>query len=225
MSRTPDSEKQARKRASDREAQRKIRARTKQYINHMEQTLAQSTDHQWRDQTLRELLQRNETMENELLEMKRCLRGVEDTLTHCLQSQPHLQQMTGTNDFRSPLSDAMSLFVSRAESSSSPGHSQNFINDSYFPRDSSSSHRHSISVPSNIPNPSLANYLTDCTPSTPYHVLTSPGTSNARSYPLDPTCPYYIIDSESTVSARNATDSAQLPIYPGHNGRNHCNLA
>ncbi|KAL5611131.1 hypothetical protein FOBRF1_007248 [Fusarium oxysporum] len=60
----------ARKRANDREAQRAIRARTKAHIERLERELAEFKSNQDRDQTIQELLGRNEAIEKELIRLK-----------------------------------------------------------------------------------------------------------------------------------------------------------
>ncbi|KAG7404470.1 hypothetical protein Forpe1208_v016009 [Fusarium oxysporum f. sp. rapae] len=60
----------ARKRANDREAQRAIRARTKRHIERLERELGELKSNQGRDQTIQELLRRNETVEKELIRLK-----------------------------------------------------------------------------------------------------------------------------------------------------------
>ncbi|KAG7404266.1 hypothetical protein Forpe1208_v015646 [Fusarium oxysporum f. sp. rapae] len=60
----------ARKRANDREAQRAIRARTKRHIERLERELGELKSNQGRDQTIQELLHRNETVEKELIRLK-----------------------------------------------------------------------------------------------------------------------------------------------------------
>lgn len=60
----------ARKRANDREAQRAIRARTKEHIERLEQELEDLKSKQSRDQTVQELLRRNRALEDELNRLK-----------------------------------------------------------------------------------------------------------------------------------------------------------
>ncbi|EGU72006.1 hypothetical protein FOPG_18198 [Fusarium oxysporum f. sp. conglutinans race 2 54008] len=64
----------ARKRANDREAQRAIRARTKEHIERLERELAELKSEQGRDQTVQELLRRNEAIEKELIRLKETMR-------------------------------------------------------------------------------------------------------------------------------------------------------
>ncbi|OBS28686.1 hypothetical protein FPOA_02624 [Fusarium poae] len=60
----------ARKRANDREAQRAIRARTKEHIDRLERELEELKSKQSRDQTVQELLRRNQALEEELMRLK-----------------------------------------------------------------------------------------------------------------------------------------------------------
>ncbi|KAM0186393.1 hypothetical protein ACHAPI_011689 [Fusarium lateritium] len=60
----------ARKRANDREAQRAIRARTKEHIDRLERELEDLKSKQSRDQTVQELLRRNQALEDELMRLK-----------------------------------------------------------------------------------------------------------------------------------------------------------
>lgn len=60
----------ARKRASDREAQRVIRARTKENIGRLERELDELKSKKSRDQTVQELLRRNKALEDELNRLK-----------------------------------------------------------------------------------------------------------------------------------------------------------
>lgn len=62
----------ARKRANDREAQRAIRARTKEHIERLEQELAELKSQQNRDQsqTVAELMRRNRVLEEEIIRLR-----------------------------------------------------------------------------------------------------------------------------------------------------------
>ncbi|KAI1142486.1 hypothetical protein F5Y05DRAFT_228095 [Hypoxylon sp. FL0543] len=60
----------ARKRANDREAQRAIRARTKEHIENLEREIEQLRSGQDRDQTIQALLRRNKALEEELRRLK-----------------------------------------------------------------------------------------------------------------------------------------------------------
>ncbi|KAM5353629.1 hypothetical protein ACJ41O_000279 [Fusarium nematophilum] len=60
----------ARKRANDREAQRAIRARTKEHIERLERELEELKSKHSRDQTVQELLRRNKALEDELMRLR-----------------------------------------------------------------------------------------------------------------------------------------------------------
>lgn len=60
----------ARKRANDREAQRAIRARTKEHIERLELELEELRSKQSRDHTVQELMRRNQALEEELMRLK-----------------------------------------------------------------------------------------------------------------------------------------------------------
>lgn len=60
----------ARKRANDREAQRAIRARTKEHIERLERELEDLKSKQSRDETVQDLLKRNKALEKELRSLR-----------------------------------------------------------------------------------------------------------------------------------------------------------
>ncbi|KAI0134178.1 hypothetical protein BJ170DRAFT_591166 [Xylariales sp. AK1849] len=60
----------ARKRANDREAQRAIRARTKEHIENLERELEELRSTQSRDETVQDLMRRNRALEEELHRLK-----------------------------------------------------------------------------------------------------------------------------------------------------------
>ncbi|KAK3394864.1 hypothetical protein B0H63DRAFT_533198 [Podospora didyma] len=63
----------ARKRANDREAQRAIRARTKEHIERLERELEELKSRQNRDETIQALIKRNKALERELMSMRASL--------------------------------------------------------------------------------------------------------------------------------------------------------
>jgi hypothetical protein len=63
----------ARKRANDREAQRAIRARTKEHIENLEREIDELRSQKSRDQTVQELLGRNRALENEVRRLRESL--------------------------------------------------------------------------------------------------------------------------------------------------------
>ncbi|KAG5991786.1 hypothetical protein E4U43_003936 [Claviceps pusilla] len=60
----------ARKRANDREAQRAIRARTKEHIERLEHELEELRSNHGRDKTVQDLIRRNKALEEELRQLK-----------------------------------------------------------------------------------------------------------------------------------------------------------
>lgn len=60
----------ARKRANDREAQRAIRARTKEHIERLEREIEELKNRHSRDETVQELLRRNKALEQELAALR-----------------------------------------------------------------------------------------------------------------------------------------------------------
>ncbi|WKT53747.1 hypothetical protein QSH57_004331 [Fusarium oxysporum f. sp. vasinfectum] len=64
----------ARKRANDREAQRAIRARTKERIERLEREVAELRSKQGHDQTVQELLCHNKAIEKELIRLKEIMK-------------------------------------------------------------------------------------------------------------------------------------------------------
>ncbi|XXH03654.1 DRAP deaminase [Hypoxylon texense] len=60
----------ARKRANDREAQRAIRARTKEHIDNLEREIEELRNQQNRDQTVQSLLRQNKSLEDELRRLR-----------------------------------------------------------------------------------------------------------------------------------------------------------
>lgn len=79
----------ARKRANDREAQRAIRARTKEHIERLERELDQLKSQQNRDEALQELMKRNKALEDEIKRLKALM--------------PHHHQYSGERTTNSPL--------------------------------------------------------------------------------------------------------------------------
>ncbi|KNB18238.1 hypothetical protein FOXG_15853 [Fusarium oxysporum f. sp. lycopersici 4287] len=82
----------ARKRANDREAQRAIRVRTKEYIERLERELAELKSNQSRDQTIQDLLRRNTAIERELIRIKEIM-GAPAASLSCHESDPTARQL------------------------------------------------------------------------------------------------------------------------------------
>ncbi|EYB24759.1 hypothetical protein FG05_35376 [Fusarium graminearum] len=206
-SRITTSEQKARKRASDREAQRRIRARTKDYIIHLERELAQLKNNQWRDRTIQELLQRNESTEKELLQLRKTLRTLEDGPAQC-QPSPFSLQMTGIDICPTTTSDAMKLLASGAGVSHDPHISQNPINFSFLPGNNDLYHLAtdvsegyedtSLSLSSFTQSPSPAHHLTGYTPPSSYHHMITPGSATAHLF--DGTCSHRLASNEFSMN-------------------------
>lgn len=93
----------ARKRANDREAQRAIRARTKEHIERLERELEELKSNQSRDKTVQELLRRNKALEEELFRMKETV-GVSITSSPYQSAVYDDNLSTGTGAVHSPRS-------------------------------------------------------------------------------------------------------------------------
>lgn len=88
-----------RKRANDREAQRAIRARTKEHIDRLEREITDLKSSLNRDRTVQELLQKNRALEEELYRLKESMR----------QSSGHSYPGSGKEDML-PLPASLGLF-------------------------------------------------------------------------------------------------------------------
>ncbi|KAF4417973.1 hypothetical protein FACUT_11944 [Fusarium acutatum] len=89
----------ARKRARDREAQRAIRARTKEHIERLDRELAALKLSQSCDQTVQELLNRNRALEEELMRLKKNMK---------VQIASSLNSAPGLNSPQLSLSESVS---------------------------------------------------------------------------------------------------------------------
>ncbi|CEF85945.1 unnamed protein product [Fusarium graminearum] len=229
-SRITASEQKARKRASDREAQRRIRARTKDYIIHLERELAQLKNNQWRDRTIQELLQRNESTEKELLQLRKTLRTLENGPAQC-QPSPFSLQMTGIDICPTTTSDAMKLLASGAGVSHDPHISQNPINFSFLPGNNDLYHLAtdvsegyedtSLSLSSFTQSPSPAHHLTGYTPPSSYHHMITPGSATAHLF--DGTCSHRLASNEFSMNG-SADTFPNPPIYSKQNEGIPCSL-
>ncbi|KAF5725165.1 hypothetical protein FMUND_88 [Fusarium mundagurra] len=99
----------ARKRANDREAQRAIRARTKERIDRLEREVKELKCGRSRDQTVQELLRRNQALEEELMRLKENM-GV--SMTSSLYSTPDTALSTSILSTPTSLSPQSSTLVS-----------------------------------------------------------------------------------------------------------------
>ncbi|KAK6951440.1 hypothetical protein Daesc_007975 [Daldinia eschscholtzii] len=78
----------ARKRANDREAQRAIRARTKEHIESLEREIEELRSLRNRDQTIQTLLRRNKALEDELRQIRESI-GINATAEQYQPGTPH----------------------------------------------------------------------------------------------------------------------------------------
>ncbi|KHN95222.1 bZIP transcription factor [Metarhizium album ARSEF 1941] len=83
----------ARKRANDREAQRAIRARTKEHIERLERELEDLRSSRGRDKTVQELLRRNKALEDELRQLR-------DSMGISITSSPYSTTTVYNDDTR-----------------------------------------------------------------------------------------------------------------------------
>lgn len=97
-----------RKRANDREAQRAIRARTKEHIDRLEREITDLKSSLNRDRTVQELLQKNRVLEEELYRLKESMR----------QSSGHSYPGSGKEELL-PLPQAPSALFFGADTSGS----------------------------------------------------------------------------------------------------------
>ncbi|KAJ4137857.1 hypothetical protein NW754_001501 [Fusarium falciforme] len=172
----------ARKRATDREAQRAIRARTKEHIQRLERELMELKSKQSGDQTVQELLRRNKALKEELMRLKENL-GVPITSSPYLALTPRqlslpnklLLTLTVYNDNLSTHSDAITgPRGSPFHYNSLPDYSQQYVP---LPNSCESwASTISCPVPSNASSPSSSadNYSASCIPiSVPTSILPS----------------------------------------------------
>ncbi|KAL9563981.1 hypothetical protein ACKAV7_011841 [Fusarium commune] len=88
----------ARKRANDREAQRAIRFRTKEYIERLERELAELKSNRSHDQTIQDLLRRNTAIERELIRLKEIM-GAPTASLSCHEPGPTARQLLFPDKF------------------------------------------------------------------------------------------------------------------------------
>ncbi|KAH7231395.1 uncharacterized protein BKA55DRAFT_199377 [Fusarium redolens] len=180
----------ARKRANDREAQRAIRARTKEHIERLERELAELKSKQSRDQTVQELLRRNKAVEKELMRLKEIMRV---PMTSSLYSAPRLtpQQLSLPDElltstvYDDNLSTGSDAIPSSRRSpfpgdyNSLPDYSQQYVLLSHNCESLASTV--SCTIPSNVSSPSSsADYSASYIPiSVPTSILPSNNTSSS----------------------------------------------
>lgn len=135
----------ARKRANDREAQRAIRARTKEHIERLERELEDLKSKQSRDQTVQQLLRRNKALEDELSRLKENM-GV--SMTSSPYSTPVYDDSLSTGSGAIP-SPRASPFPS-GDYGSLPDYGQQYVPLS----NNCESWANTVPVPSNVSSPS-----------------------------------------------------------------------
>ncbi|OAA65041.1 bZIP transcription factor [Cordyceps fumosorosea ARSEF 2679] len=122
----------ARKRANDREAQRAIRARTKEHIERLERELEELRSHQNRDRTLQDLLRRNKALEDELSRLRESM-GMSMTSSpysapaaydEQQSAPPHAAATSGSGPIPSP---RMSPLASSADYNPLPDYGQHYV--------------------------------------------------------------------------------------------------
>ncbi|KAH7189826.1 hypothetical protein BFJ63_vAg16978 [Fusarium oxysporum f. sp. narcissi] len=160
------------KRGKDREAQRAIRARTKEHIERLDRELAELKLRQSRDQTVQELLRRNRALEEELMRLKKNMRL---QITSSLYPAPDLNSpqpslpdsLLSTSTFNDNLGTSSDAIPS-PRVSPFPGN-YNYLpdyNQQYVPlSDNCGSWASTVSrpVPSNVSSPlSSADYSAGC---------------------------------------------------------------
>lgn len=114
----------ARKRANDREAQRAIRARTKEHIERLESELEELKGQHSRDKTVQDLLRRNKALEEELARLRESL-GM--SLNSSPFSNPATYDDNGSSGSGAIPSPRMSPLASSAEYTPMPDYSQQYV--------------------------------------------------------------------------------------------------
>ncbi|KAI2624864.1 hypothetical protein GGR54DRAFT_637765 [Hypoxylon sp. NC1633] len=171
----------ARKRANDREAQRAIRARTKEHIENLEREIDELRSHQNRDQTLQSLLRRNKVLEEELSRLKEStgirINGTNDQYQHTFhssspprpesfgQSAPGYPMVNNITHY-SNIADAAEAWprsaptvpcsISSTVSSPSSGGTDDFGGGNYIPTSASSAVFERSSIPPNARSPTFS---------------------------------------------------------------------
>ncbi|KAK7219110.1 hypothetical protein V2G26_007113 [Clonostachys chloroleuca] len=158
------------KRAKDREAQRAIRARTKEHIEQLEREVAELTSKQSRDQTIQDLLRHNKALGKELIQLREF---VTVPMTSSRYSAPFHDGSLGAGNDASPSlrgppspSAYQSLPVSRQHVP---------LTDDY----ESLANTISRTIPSNVSIPSSADYSASCLPISVPNLTLPPNTSSS----------------------------------------------
>ncbi|KAM3504392.1 hypothetical protein MY10362_003592 [Beauveria mimosiformis] len=116
----------ARKRANDREAQRAIRARTKEHIERLERELEELRSHQNRDRTLQDLLRRNKALEDELSRLRESM-GMSMAGSPYSAAGGYDEQQQHTPHATSAPSPRMSPLAGSADYNPLPDYGQHYV--------------------------------------------------------------------------------------------------
>ncbi|KAI1439133.1 hypothetical protein GGR50DRAFT_2822 [Xylaria sp. CBS 124048] len=154
----------ARKRANDREAQRAIRARTKEHIENLEREIDELRSQQNRDQTVQDLLGRNRALEDEIRRLRDSL-GVRTSgpayngsssqpspYGHSTPEYPMVSDMPPYSNVSDTTSVWPASLPSTGSSPSSPAALEEYGNN-YFPSNASSTIIERTSLPPSISSP------------------------------------------------------------------------
>ncbi|KAK6841482.1 hypothetical protein PG990_006516 [Apiospora arundinis] len=167
----------ARKRANDREAQRAIRARTKEHIENLEREIEELRSSHSRDETVRNLLRRNKALEDELHRTRESMgitsggpRNLYPSAYHSpsSRSSPMAQ---GSSDYPSvhdippydsmgssgePWSSTVSCTVPSTVSSPSSSGATDELGSAYFPTSAPTSLLDRSGIPSSMNSPTAS---------------------------------------------------------------------
>ncbi|KAJ3455620.1 hypothetical protein MRS44_017102 [Fusarium solani] len=169
----------ARKRANDREAQRVIRARTKEHIERLERELEERKSMQSRNQTVQELLRRNKALEEELMRLKESREVPMTSSPYCVpvcDGNPS----TGSDAIPSPRGSSFS-----DDCNSLPDYSQQYVPQPNNCESWASTVPCPVPSKASSPSPSADNYSTGYIPtSVPTSILPSNNTSSLSISPV-----------------------------------------
>ncbi|KAF5660865.1 hypothetical protein FHETE_8716 [Fusarium heterosporum] len=212
-------EQQARKRAADREAQRRSRARTRQHIDRLEQELAQLRSDRWRDSTIQDLMCRNQEIEKELKELKDAIDLLGNVLPSAESSDHHLQ-MAKPDTFLASARNDGDIFVME-EASHSPGENCIPLSGNYnviytglqYPFSNNQEAREDISPFAILPKPPR---YRDAHIQTSLFVPMSPPWEDG-SYASDSLCFKHLFRGEGDIRSGYGTNARQsLPVAKEH---------
>lgn len=175
------------KRAKDREAQRAIRARTKEHIEQLEREVAELTSKQSRDQTIQDLLRHNKALGKELIQLREFVTVPMTSSRYsapCLTLQPvPLSNETSTSTVHDGSLGAGNDASPSLRGPPSPSAYQSLpVSRQHVPlTDDYESLANTISrtIPSNVSIPSSADYSASCLPISVPNLTLPPNTSSS----------------------------------------------